>query len=91
MMTRTIELPIPDELLRLVDQRARAAGLLREAYIRSVLSKEVNGEPLPGEILAAFRDQVTDSGISDDELDAIFSQAREEVFQERSRPEVDER
>jgi hypothetical protein len=89
-MTRTIELPIPDELLRLVDERAQAAGLRREAFIRSILSSVVNAEPSLGEILAAFRDQVTDSGISDDELDSIFSRAREEAYRERSHPWADE-
>ena len=86
-MTRTIELPIPDELLRLVDERALTAGLQREAYIRSVLSREVNSEPSLGEILGAFREQMTDSGVSDDELDSIFSQAQEEAFRERNRPD----
>jgi hypothetical protein len=89
-MTRTIELPIPDELLRLVDERARAVGLRREAYIRSVLSREVNAELSLGGILASFRDQVAANGVSDDELDNIFSQAREEAFRERSQPRADE-
>jgi hypothetical protein len=90
-MTRTIELPIPDELLQLVDERARAAGLRLEAYIRSVLSREVNAELSLGGILAAFRDQVAANGVSDDELDNIFSQAREEASRERSQPRADER
>jgi hypothetical protein len=90
-MTRTIELPIPDELLRLVDERARAAGLRREAYIRSVLSRDVNAEPSLGDILDGFRDQVAASGASDDELDDIFSEAREEAFRERRQPGADGR
>jgi hypothetical protein len=50
-MTRTIELPIPDALLRLVDERAQAAGLRREAFIRSALSGVANAETSVGEIL----------------------------------------
>jgi hypothetical protein len=90
-MTRTIELPIPDELLRLVDERAQAAGLRREAYIRSVLSREVNAELSLGGIPAAFREQVAADRVSEDELDNIFSKAREEAFRERSQPRADER
>jgi hypothetical protein len=90
-MTRTIELPIPEELLQLVDERARAAGLRREAYIRAVLSKDVHAEPSIGEILSAFRDQVTASGVSDDELDSMFRAAREDVQRERSQHRTDER
>lgn len=90
-MTRTIELPIPDDLLRLVDERAQAAGLRREAYIRSVLSREVNAELSLGEILAAFRDQVATNGVSDEELDNLFAQAREEAFREQRQTRADER
>jgi hypothetical protein len=90
-MTQTIELPIPEELLHLVDERARTAGLPREAYIRAVLSKEVSGEPSVGEILAPFRDQVTASGISEGALDRLFSQARDEAYLERKPRQIDER
>lgn len=42
-----------------------------EAYIRAVLSKVVSGDPSGSEILAPFRDQVAESGISDVELDCM--------------------
>jgi hypothetical protein len=83
IMTRTIELPLPEELLRLVDERAQTAGLPREAYIRAVLSKDVSGEPSVSEILAPFRDEVAFSGIGDEELERLFSQAREESYRAR--------
>lgn len=90
-MTRTIEIPIPEELLRLIDEKARIAGVKRDAYIRAVLSKDVTGESSISEILASFRDQVTASGISDEELDRLFSEAREESYRERNPRRIDER
>ena|SRR6266404_6956690 len=90
-MTRTIEIPLPDELLKLVDAKAQSAGLKREAYIRAVLSKDVTGEPSIGEILAPFRDQVASAGVSDKELDRLFSEAREESYRERNSRSIDER
>ncbi len=90
-MTRTIEIPLPEELLKQVDAKAQSAGLEREAYIRAVLSKDVTCEPSIGEILAAFRDQVAGSGVSDVELDRLFSEAREESYRERHPRRVDER
>ena len=83
-MTRTIEVPLPEELLKLVDERARSTGLQREAYIRAVLSKDVTGEPCISEILAPFRDQVAASGISDEELDRLFAEARDEFYAKKS-------
>jgi hypothetical protein len=90
-MTRTIELPLPEDLLRRVEEKAQAAGLPRDAYIQTVLSKDVTSGPSITEILAPFRDQVTGSGIGDEELDRLFSLAREESYQERSQRRVDER
>jgi hypothetical protein len=89
-MTRTIEIPLPEELLKLVDQKAQNAGLEREDYIRAVLSKDVKGEPSISEILAPFRDQVVRSGVGDEELDRLFSEAREESYRERSQQITDE-
>ena len=84
VMTRTIEIPLPEELLRLVDEKAQSAGLGRDAYIRAILSKDVTGEPSISEILSSFRSQVGSSGISDEELDRLFFEAREESYRERN-------
>ena len=83
-MTRTIEIPIPDELLRRVEEKAQSTGLERDAYIRAVLSKDVTAEPSISDILAPFRDQVAASGMDDEELDRLFSEARWESYQERN-------
>jgi hypothetical protein len=55
---------------------------LREAYIRAVLSKEVADESSISEIL--FRDEVLNSGLSNDERNRLFSEARERSDKERS-------
>lgn len=80
-MVRIIKLPIPDELLWLVDERARAAGLRREAYIPAVLFRDANAKPSISQILSAFHGQVAASGVSDDELDNLFAAARKEVHE----------
>ena len=90
-MTRIIEIPLPEELLRLVDEKAHSTGLERDDYIRAVLSKEVAGEPSISEILAPFRDQVANNGISDEELNRLFSETREESYRERRSRRIDER
>jgi len=83
-MTQTIEIPLPEELLRLVDEKAQSAGLQRDAYIRAVLSKDVTGEPSMSDILSSFRADVASSGISDKELDRLFVEAREDSYLARN-------
>ena len=83
-MTRTIEIPIPEDLLRLLDERARSTGLKREEYIHALLSKDLTGAPSLSEILAPFRDQVAASGATEEELTQLFSATREEAYRERN-------
>ena len=83
-MTTTIEIPLSEELLRLVDEKAQSAGLERVTYIRAILSKDVTGEPSISEILSSFRAQVTLSGISEEELDRLFFEAREDSARDRN-------
>jgi hypothetical protein len=84
-VTQKIEVPIPDDLLQLVDERARKSGLKREDYIRTVLSREVVGAPSISEILAPFREQVKTSGATDEDLARLFSTARKESYREKNR------
>jgi hypothetical protein len=83
-MTQIIEIPVSEDLLKLIDQRARSAGLARAEYIRVVLSKEAKGELSIDDILAPFRDQVSASGIKDEELDSLFAQARADLYEAKN-------
>ena len=52
-------------------------------YLEKLVEKEVNRERTFDEILAPFRDAVEKSGISDEDLGALFREARKEVSKER--------
>ena len=81
-MTHTIEIPVTEELLRLLDARVRQSGLKREEYISTLLSRDLNGPPTLSEVLAPFRAQVAASGATDGELARLFRAAREEAYRE---------
>ena len=57
----------------------RSAGLDREEYAGAILSQELNARQTLDEVLAAFREEVSASGISDAELDELFRTARDEA------------
>jgi hypothetical protein len=65
--------------------RERAADFGQEPgdYAASVLRASLEGRPTLSEILAPYRRQVEESGISDEELDSLFEEAREAAFQAR--------
>ena len=79
-MSVVLHIPVSDRILELIDQRAGALGLDREAYVLDALARHVTSPPGP---LEAFQLEVAASGISEDELQILFEQARDEVWAER--------
>ena len=94
-MTLTITLaPETEKKLR---ERAAQAGQTAEGFVCQLVEREVlagNGNQTSApsarqagrtfdEIFAALRQEVAESGVTDQELDSLLEQAREEVWQER--------
>ena len=42
-MPRTIEIPVSDDVLRRLDEKAQRSGLKREDYVSALLSKDLAG------------------------------------------------
>ncbi|HEV3263399.1 MAG TPA: hypothetical protein VG013_41575 [Gemmataceae bacterium] len=96
-MTLTITLaPETEQKLR---DRAGQAGQTVEGFVRQLVEREVLGpdciqrgegslsqkaKPFD-EIFAPLRKEVEASGITDEELDRVLEQARDEVWQEKAR------
>lgn len=76
-MPRTLEIPVSEDLLRLLDEKAQRSGLKREDYVSALLSRDLAGPPALSEILKPFREQVASSGLTDEELSSLFTEARE--------------
>ena len=85
-MSMTVEVPIPDDLIPRLEQKARSAGLDREQYVRTLVSRDLAGPRTFDEILGGFREEVAASGISDFELDQLFESARHDSITERKNP-----
>ena len=77
-MSVTIEIHLPDELIPLLEKKARGAGLDREQYLRALVDRDLASPRAMDEILRPFREEVAASGISDEELTALFTAARNE-------------
>jgi hypothetical protein len=78
-MSVTIKVPIPDDLLPVLARKAKSAGLEQEEYAGAIMSRELNGPRTLEEVLAAFRDQVAESGIADRDLDDLFRGAGDDA------------
>lgn len=85
-MSMTVQVPIPDDLILRLEQKARSVGLDREQYVRDLVSRDLAGPKTFDEILGGFREEVAASGISDLELDQLFESARQDSLAERKDP-----
>ena len=77
----TILLELEPEIESRLEKRAKDNGYDVNGYLRKLIEKGVNRPQTLDEILAPFRQAVEESGISDEELDSLFTEARKEVFQ----------
>ena len=78
-----ITISIRPEMQERLQQRATDSGQDVEAYVQRLIEKALSGPQRIDELLAPVRKLVAESGISDDELDALIEEVREEVWQEK--------
>ncbi|CAN5576205.1 hypothetical protein BH20ACI4_BH20ACI4_16310 [soil metagenome] len=87
----TVTLELEPEVEMTASEQAKEKGLPLAEYVESVVKETVLkrrrvqklSEKSFDEILKPFRDEVEASGMSDDELDELFTQARREVAREK--------
>jgi hypothetical protein len=79
-MTLTLELPADTE--RLLTARAQAAGKTVEEFALSELERAAKRLSW-AEIAAPFAADFAASGMTEDELDALVEEAREEIYFEK--------
>ena len=87
----TITISLPREVEESVKSQAAKDGLPLEDYVESLVEEatrrrkkiDLLAEKSFDEILAPFRRNVEESGLSDEELDALFREARKEASRAR--------
>ncbi|MGI8641514.1 MAG: hypothetical protein ACR2MG_16410 [Pyrinomonadaceae bacterium] len=82
MLTDTIEvLGLSEAVVEAVNERAKEVGTTTEEYVRYLIEQDI-ASPLNVRVLyAPVREQIKASGISEEDLDALLEEAREEVYQ----------
>lgn len=84
-MTLTIELK--PEMEAKLKNRAVAMGFDVDDYVENLIEKDLNNFKTLDEIFAPLHKEVEESGITDDELDELFTQARREYYAEKKAKE----
>lgn len=83
VQTETIEITgLPPGTREAIDELSRNKGKNAEEYLRTLIEAEILSQQSFGEILAPIRQSFRESGMTEEQLDALFEDAREKVYQE---------
>ena len=83
-----LTITVADETKSALEQRARERGYSDVSrYVERLISTDLLAAKPFDEILAPVRKTFKESGASDGELEALFKEAREEVYRERKAQE----
>lgn len=82
MDTMTLTINLPKDIGAAVADKAKLSGRNSVEYVEDLIAREVK-RPSLDEILAPFRKEVEESGITDDEFDEFVEEIRDEVYQEK--------
>lgn len=80
----SITIDLQPDLETQLRKRALETGCDVENYVKSVIERELTGPLRLRDLYAPVRKQINKSGISEDELDTLLEEAREEAFHERT-------
>lgn len=78
-----ITISIPPEVQQRLLQRAGENKQDLADYVEKLIEKDLSSPTSLRDLYAPVRRQIEKSGISDDKLDTLLEQAREESYQER--------
>lgn len=80
----SISLELDDKTAERVERAAKRAGMDVPTFLQTFVGRSFTEERLPTrsveEILAPFRNEVIRSGLTDTQLDTVFSEARAHRF-----------
>lgn len=79
----TVVLELEPEIEEALQEKAKANGFEVNVYVEKLILKDFDRKKTIDEILAPFRQEVEQSEITEDELDALVEEAREEIYQEK--------
>jgi predicted DNA-binding protein len=78
-----ITINIGHEMKERLEQRAMDCGQDVTEYLEKLIEKDLSAPISLRALYAPVREQIRKSGISDEELDVLLDEARDEAFRER--------
>ena len=75
----TVVLELKPEIEEALQKKAKANGFEVNIYLEMLIEKDIDRPKTLDEILAPFRREVEESGITDDELDVLVEESKQDI------------
>lgn len=82
MDTMTLTINLPKDVGTAVEKKAKLSGRDSAEFIEDLVTREIN-RPSLDEILAPIRKNFADSGMSENDLDALIESERQAMWEEK--------
>ena len=80
-MTLTIQ--VPKNIGAILEERAKGNGKDIAEYVESLIEQDIDKRKILDEILAPLRKNLADSGMSEEDLDALIESERQAMWEEK--------
>ena len=83
METVTLTINISKNIGAILEEKAKSSGQDVAEYVEALIEKDIDRPEMIDEILAPFRREVEESGMSEGELDELIKSERQAMYEEK--------
>ncbi len=84
METMTLTIKVPQNIGAILEETAKNNGKDVAEYVEDLIEKDFNRRKTLDEILAPLRKDFAESGMTEDDLDALVESERQAVWEEKN-------
>lgn len=84
METMTLTIHVPKNIGAVLEEKAKNQGKDVSSYVENLIEKDIDQRKTLDEILAPIRKNFADSGMSEEDLDALIESERQAMWEEKN-------
>ncbi len=84
METMTLTIQVPQNIGTVLEQKAKNQGKNIAEYVENLIEKDIDERKTLDEILAPVRKNFAESGMTEEDLDALIESERQAMWEEKN-------
>ncbi len=84
METMTLTIQVPQNIGAILEVKAKNQGKDVAEYVENLIEKDIESKKALDEILAPIRRNFAESGMTEDDLDALIESERQAMWEEKN-------